>query len=107
MRLLKIAAANFVAGNLRGNGEDGDAIAMTVVETIDQMQIAGTATSGTDGQVSREMRFRAGGKRCGFLMPHMNPARSLSPANGVGDPVERVAGDSIDSLYSGASERFD
>jgi hypothetical protein len=37
VRFLKIAAANFVAGNLRGNRKDGDAIAVTVVEPIDQM----------------------------------------------------------------------
>ena len=45
---LKIAAANFVAGNLRRNREDGDTVALAVVETIDQMQIAGTATSGAN-----------------------------------------------------------
>jgi hypothetical protein len=45
---LKIAAANFVAGNLRRNGENRNTVALAVVETIDQMQIAGAATAGAD-----------------------------------------------------------
>ena len=49
VRLLKIAAADFIAGNLRGDGEDGNTAAVTVVESIDQMQVAGTATSGAAG----------------------------------------------------------
>ena len=65
---LKIAAADFVAGNLRRNGENRNTVALAVVETIDQMQVAGTATAGADRQSSGEMRFRAGGKRRGFLM---------------------------------------
>src|ERR1700719_4382110 len=104
---LKIGTANFVAGNLCGNGEGGDKISVTVVEPINQMQVTGTATSGTDGQASRAVGVGAGGERSGFFVSYVNPARSLSSANGVGDPVERVAGDSVDSLYSGADQRFD
>ena len=65
---LKISAADFVAGNLRGNRQDGNAAAVTVVESVDQMQIAGTATSGADRQSSGEMRFRSGGKRGGLFV---------------------------------------
>ena len=34
---LKIATANFVAGNLRRNRENRNTVALAVVETIDQM----------------------------------------------------------------------
>ena len=48
MRLLKISTANFVAGNLGGDGEDRDAAAVAIVETIDQVEVAGAATAGAD-----------------------------------------------------------
>ncbi len=49
MRLLKITAADFIAGNLRGNGQDRNAAAVAVVEPVDQMQVSRTATSCADG----------------------------------------------------------
>ena len=52
MGFLKISAADFVAGNLRGDGENRDTAAVAVVETVDQMQIAGTATPGADREAS-------------------------------------------------------
>src|SRR5258708_38588653 len=86
--LLKIAAADFIAGNLGCNGQDSHTPAVTVVESIDQMQIAGPATSGADRQSSGEMGFCASGKRRRLFMPHVNPLQSRVPPNGVGDPVE-------------------
>ena len=76
--LLEISAADLVAGNLRGDGEDRNTAAVTVVEPVDQMQVAGTAAAGADRQSSGEMRFRAGGKRGGFLMSHVNPSHVCS-----------------------------
>src|SRR5436189_4689768 len=95
---LKVSAADLTAGNLRGDGEDGDAAAMGVVEAVDQMKISGAAASGADGQSASEMRFRAGGERRRLFMSHVNPSNSLSSSNRVGDSVERVACDSVDSL---------
>jgi hypothetical protein len=46
---LKISAADFTAGNLRGDGENWDAAAMGVVKPVDQMKVSGTAASGADG----------------------------------------------------------
>src|SRR6266404_9715027 len=45
MRFLKIAAANFLTWNLRGDGEDGNAATVAIVKPVDQMQVARTATS--------------------------------------------------------------
>ena len=74
MGFLKISAADFITWNLRRDGEDGNTAAVTVVESVDQMQIPGTATAGADRQSSREMRFRAGGKRRRLFVSHVNPA---------------------------------
>jgi hypothetical protein len=45
---LKISAADFMAGNLRRDSEDGHPAAVTVVEAVDQMEIPGTAAAGAD-----------------------------------------------------------
>ena len=78
---LKISAADFMAWNLRRDGEDGDTAAMTVVESVDQMQVTGAATSGADSQSPCEMRFRASGKRCRLFMSHVNPSNLVLPAD--------------------------
>jgi hypothetical protein len=99
--LLKISAANFPARNLCGNGEDGNAAALTVVEAINQMHIPRATASGTYCQLASEMGLGAGGERRYLLVPYTNPANVLSNANRICNSVERVAGDSIDSLDTG------
>ena len=88
VRLLKVAAADFVARNLRGDGEHGDTTTMTVVEPVDQVEIPGTAASGADRQPPGEMRLRTSGERRGFLVSHVNPSHALVSANRVRDSVE-------------------
>jgi hypothetical protein len=50
--------------DLRRNSQNRYTAAVTIIESIDQMEIAGSRTPGTDGQATSQMRFRAGGKRC-------------------------------------------
>src|ERR1700688_187565 len=71
--LLKISAPDFIAWNLRRNSENRNTAAMAVVEPIDQMQVTGTATAGTDRQTPCEMRFRSSSKGCGLFISYMNP----------------------------------
>src|SRR5207244_2086100 len=77
MRLLKIAAANFLTWNLRGDGKNWNTAAVTIVKSIDQMQIAWTATSRADREAAGQMRFRTGGEGGRFFMPHLNPLHSF------------------------------
>ena len=92
---LKVSAADFIAWNLRRDGEDRNPAAVTVVEPVDQMQVPGTAAPGADGQPSCEMRFRSSGKRCRLFMSHMNPLNLLLCPNRVRDAVKRVAGNTV------------
>src|ERR1700691_697383 len=59
MGLLEVSAADFIAGDLRSDGDNGNPTAMAVVETVNQMQISGAAASCTNRQLSGEMGFRA------------------------------------------------
>jgi hypothetical protein len=71
--LLKIAAPDFLARNLRRNRKYGDPGAMTIVEAVNQMKIAGTTTAGTHGQLPGQLRLGAGRERRRFFMPDGNP----------------------------------
>src|SRR6266481_378316 len=102
--LLKISAANFPARNLCGNSEDWNAAALTVVEAINQMHVAGAATPGTYRQLASEMGLSAGGERRCLLVSYTNPADILSNANRICNSVERVAWNSIDPLDSAFSQ---
>src|SRR5262245_15615664 len=103
---LKVAAADFMAGDLRRDGEDGHPAAVTVVEAVDQVQIPRTATAGADGQASGEMRFCASGKRRRLFMAHVHPSHVLLAAQRIHDAVKRVACDPVYALDSRLRERF-
>src|SRR6202049_3031619 len=79
--LLKISAPDFIAWNLRRNGEDRNTAAMAVIEPIDQMQVTGTAAAGADRQTPCEMRFRTSSKGCGLFISYMNPLNLFPCAN--------------------------
>ena len=104
--LLKISAPDFIAWNLRRDGQDGNTAAVTVVEPVDQMQVPGTAAPSADRQPAREMSFRSSGKRCCLFMPHVNPLNLFLCANRVGDAVERVAANTVNLPNSCFSENF-
>ncbi len=78
MSLLKISAADFSAGYLRGDGQHGHAAALAIVETVDQMQIARTAAPGANRQCSRKMRFRSRGEGCRLFVSYVNPLQDSS-----------------------------
>jgi hypothetical protein len=95
--LLEVPAANFIAGDLRRDGQDRNPVSVTVVESVDQVQISGTATAGANRQPAREMGIRTRGKGCRFLMPQMNPIQLFGGSNRIGNAVERVAGNTVNS----------
>jgi hypothetical protein len=52
VRLLKVVASDFGAGNLRGDRENWNTTAMAVVQAIDQVKIPGSATACAHSQLS-------------------------------------------------------
>src|SRR6185437_9979742 len=85
-----VSASYFIAWDLSSDGEDGHPIAVTVVESVDQVQISRTATTGTNSQPSGEMGFCARGKCCCFFMAQMDPLQFSGCSNRVGDGIERI-----------------
>src|SRR6266851_5902803 len=81
--------------------------AVTVEQTVDEVQVARTATSGADRETTCDMRIRAGGERGDFLVPDMQPLHAAMAAQRIGEAIEAVAYDSIDALDTGGGEGFD
>ena len=100
MGFLEISAADFLRGNMGGNRKDGHAASMSIVKTINEVQVSGTTASRADGQFSGQSCLCAGGERCGFLVADTNPADPFPASYRIGDPVERIASDTVDSLYA-------
>jgi short chain dehydrogenase len=86
--LLKIGCPQFGTGNLRGNREYWNTTAMTVEQTIDEVQVAGTTASGNDRQPVGEVSVCPSRKSGRLFMAHMNPFDFLVLADGVGEPVQ-------------------
>ena len=53
MGLLKVVGADLGAGDVGGDGEYGDAAAMAVEEAVDEVEVAGAAACGADGERCR------------------------------------------------------
>src|SRR6266404_2535668 len=81
--------------------------AVAVEQTIDEVQVARAATSGADRETTCDMRIRAGGERSDFLVPDMQPLHAAMAAQCIGEAIEAVAYDSIDTLDTGGGEGFD
>ena len=81
MRLLEISGADLTRWDLRGDGEDRHAGAMTVKQAVDEMQVSRPATAGTDRKLSRQMRLGAGGEGGDLFVPDMYPFDLALPTN--------------------------
>jgi hypothetical protein len=104
MGLLEIAAADLGRGDLRGDAEHGDAGAVTVEQTVDEVQVAGSAAAGANSELTRQMRLGAGRERRDLLMPDMDPLDLPLSADGVGQPVQAVADNAVDPLDTRSGE---
>ena len=106
MRLLEIAAPDFRARNLRCDRKHRDTAAMTIVKSVDQMEIARPATSRAHREIPGQLRFRAGRKRRRLFMPHRHPLQIFPRPDRIGDAVQRIAHQSINSLHARRDERI-
>ena len=104
--LLKVCAADFVAWNLRGDGEHRNTAAVAVVESVDQVEISGTATAGANRQPAGKMSLSARGKSCCFFMAQMNPIQFSGGSDRLGNAVEGIAGDAVNPAHPGLCQNI-
>ena len=84
IRLLKILRAYFDAGDLRRNSQHRHAAALTIVQAVDEMQIARSAAAGAHGQCLRQVRFGPRSKGGDLFMSDVHPLQRARGANGLG-----------------------
>src|SRR5271166_7204978 len=107
MGFLKVVAADFLARNLRGNGQNWYAAALAVVEPVDQVHIARPATSGANRQFACQVGLGACGKCPRLFVTHANPLNFVAPANLLQKAVERVAHDPVNPRHACRDHGFD
>src|SRR5258708_28113645 len=74
---------------------------------MNQVRFARPATSGEDRKTTCDMAVPAGGERGDFLVPDVQPLHAAMAAQCIGEAIEAVAYDSIDTLDTGGGEGFD
>jgi hypothetical protein len=106
MSLLEVSTPDFGTGNLRRDGENGDAAALAIVKAVDQMQVSGSAASGAYSQFAGEMRLRARRERARLLITRPYPLDVLAGANRIRDAIERISWDAVNSLDTRSHENI-
>ena len=91
---------------MRGDAEHGDARAVTVEQTVDEVQIARSAAPRADRELTRQMRLGAGRKRGDLLVPDLNPRDLPLPSDGICQTVEAVADDAVDPFDTRRGKGF-
>ena len=76
---------------------------MAVEEAVDEMQVAGAAAAGADGEAAGDMGVGARGEGGDLLMPDMQPFDAAGSAQRIGEAVEAVADDAVDALDPAAA----
>src|SRR5260370_32125101 len=98
MGRLKIVDPDLTARDVRGDGKDGCAVALTIKQSIDQMQVARATTAGTNGKFSRQLSFSSCRERGALLVPHMDPVDRFLPPHRIGNSIELVTDDYVAAL---------
>ena len=107
--LLEVHRADLHARDVRGDGQDGCARAVRVVQAVDEVQVARAAGTCTHGELAGELSFGRCCERRRLLVAHVDPVdaallRATGLAHGVNDGVERVADNAVDPVYPGVNE---
>jgi hypothetical protein len=104
MGLLKIIGPYFGAWDMSRNCENRHRASMAIVESVNEMKIAGTATARADREFAGDVRIGARGEGRHFLMADVDPLDCLLSAYLVRYPIQRIADNSIHSLHSGLGQ---
>jgi hypothetical protein len=100
MRLLEVVASNLPARNVCSDSKDGHTAAMTIAKAVDEMHVTRATATRAYGKASRQMRLGASGKCRSLLVPHRYPLDAISRADRIGNSIQRITSQSIDSFHS-------
>ena len=103
---LKIAGADLGRRDLRSNGEHGQPRTVAVEQAVDEVEVAGPAAAGADGELTRQMRLGTRREGRDLLVPDMDPFDLTLAAKRVGQPVQAVANNAINPLDTRCGENL-
>jgi hypothetical protein len=107
MRLLKIAAPDFLAGDLGGYRQHWRAAAMAIIKPINEVHVPGSATPGADRQLAGHMGLRPGRECSRFLVTHADPLNVFTLADFLQQAIKRIAHYAVDPFHASGDQRFD
>jgi hypothetical protein len=81
-------------------------VAMTVKQTVNQMQVTRPAGTGADRQLAGQLRFRAGGESGNLFMAGGHPVNGAHAVQAIAQSVEGIAGDAPDTFHASLFKRF-
>jgi hypothetical protein len=106
MGLLEVATADFSGRNVGGDRQNRNTAAVCIEQTVDEMQIAWAARSGTDRETAGNLRLTAGGEGGDLFVSNVNPADLLPAAQRLGQAVQAITDHAEYALYVRLYECF-
>src|SRR5258705_7456401 len=104
MRFLKIISTDLGRWDLCGNGKHRYPRAVAIEQSVDEMEIAGSAAAGANCKLACQMGLGTGREGCHLLMPDMHPVDLALAPERIGQAVQAVADNAINSLDAGRDE---
>src|SRR5690606_19634739 len=92
--------------NVSRNRQHRNMVAVTVEQTVDEVQVSRSAGTCTDGEFTRKLRFGTGGKGGDFFMAGGHPLNSFHLVKAIAESVQRIASDAPDTLYASLLKGF-
>jgi hypothetical protein len=104
--LLDRFEAQILPHDLACDQDDGRAVAVGLVKSVDEVEAAGTAGACAGCKAAGKLSFRARREGPGLLVPHMDPI-DFAAIDRMGDLVQCVADDAVAVLHAGGLQGFD
>ena len=105
--VLLVVHADEVVKGVAGDGEDGDLIALGVVEAVEQVDAAGAGGGDADADAAGVLGVADGGEGGGFFVADLDEAELVFVgAEGFEEAVDAVAGETEDGVDAPLEEAF-
>src|ERR1700674_3965720 len=106
MRLLKVVCADFTTRNMRSDSKYRGHATVSVVQAVNQVQVAWAATARADSQLPGKLGLGSGRKSTYFFVAHLHPGDAFVTAHSVNYAIQRISNDAVDSLDSYLNQSF-
>src|SRR5229473_7845144 len=91
---------------MRRDGQHRDAVAVAVVEAVDQVQVARATGTSTDSERAGEVGLGPGCEGRRLLVTNMHPLDLAVAAKCIGQPVQAIADEAVYPLDAGGFKGF-